>query len=122
MKLGYEWMMGGDGGEDTRLGLLEIEPDEKEADYMNALFEGVKNNAEAIDEKIEKYAIGWKIDRITRVDLSILRVAVYELTLGGVPKAVAINEAVELANKYSTDKAGAFINGVLGSLSRGEEA
>lgn len=122
MKLVYEWMMGGDGGEDTRLGLLEIEPDEKESDYMNALFEGVKNNAEAIDEKIEKYAIGWKIDRITRVDLSILRVAVYELTLGGVPKAVAINEAVELANKYSTDKAGAFINGVLGSLSRGEEA
>lgn len=122
MKLVYEWMMGGDGGEDTRLGLLEIEPDEKESDYMNALFEGVKNNAEAIDKKIEKYAIGWKIDRITRVDLSILRVAVYELTLGGVPKAVAINEAVELANKYSTDKAGAFINGVLGSLSRGEEA
>lgn len=121
MKLVYEWMMGGDGGEDTRLGLLEVEPDEKEADYMNALFEGVKANAEAIDAKIEKYAIGWKLDRITRVDLSILRVAAYELTLGGVPKAVAINEAVELANRYSTDKAGAFVNGVLGSLSRGEE-
>ena len=122
MKLIYEWEMGGDGGEDTRLGLLELQPDEKEADYMNALVEGVQANQEAIDEKIQKYAIGWKLERISRVDLSILRIAVYELLYADVARGIAINEAVELAKQYSTDKAGAFINGVLGSLSRGEEA
>ena len=56
------------------------------------------------------------------MDLSILRVAVYEMLFASVPKGVAISEAVELANTYSTDKAGTFINGILGSIMRGEEA
>ena len=118
MKLVYEWEMGGDGGEDTRLGLLEIKPEEGEVKYMNALVEGVKENVDALDEKISQFAIGWTIERITRVDLAILRIAVYELIFGDVASAVVINEAVELANVYSTDKAGAFVNGVLGSVSR----
>lgn len=118
MKLVYEWEMGGDGGEDTRLGLLEIKPDECEVKYMNALVQGVTENVEKLDEKISQFAIGWTIERITRVDLAILRIAVYELMFGDVASAIVINEAVELANVYSTDKAGAFINGVLGSVSR----
>ena len=118
MKLVYEWEMGGDGGEDTRLGLLEIKPDEGEVKYMNALEQGVTENVEKLDEKISQFAIGWTIERITRVDLAILRIAVYELMFGDVASAIVINEAVELANVYSTDKAGAFINGVLGSVSR----
>ena len=118
MKLVYEWEMGGDGGEDTRLGLLEIKPDEGEVKYMNALVQGVTENVEKLDEKISQFAIGWTIERITRVDLAILRIAVYELMFGDVASAIVINEAVELANVYSTDKAGAFINGVLGSVSR----
>jgi len=87
---------------------------------MNALVEGVQANQEAIDEKIQNYAIGWKLERISRVDLSILRIAVYELLYADVARGIAINEAVELAKQYSTDKAGAFINGVLGNLSRSE--
>lgn len=118
MKLIYEWEMGGDGGDDTRLGLLEVAPDEREAEYMNCMFEGVVANVEAIDSKISEFSRGWSLERLTRVDLSILRLGTYELMLGKDPAGVIINEAVELANEFSTDKAGAFINGVLGNISR----
>ena len=119
MKMVYEWEMGGEGGEDTRLNLLGVEPGENEVEYMNAMFEGVMSRTEEIDEKISSFSKGWTLDRITRVDLAILRLGTYELMLGKVPAGVVINEAVELANEYSTDKAGAFINGVLGNIARG---
>lgn len=119
MKLIYEWEMGGEGGEDTRLNLLGVEPGENEVEYMNGMFEGVMSRTEEIDEKISSFSKGWTLDRITRVDLAILRLGTYELMLGKVPAGVVINEAVELANEYSTDKAGAFINGVLGNIARG---
>ena len=122
MKLVYEWEMGGDGGEDTRLNLLEVIPEENEADFMNGLFEGVIARQEEIDACIQEFARGWTLERITRVDLAILRVATYELLLGEVPASVVINEAVQLAATYSTEKASAFINGVLGSISRREKA
>ena len=69
--------------------------------------------------KIEAHAIGWTLDRINRVDLSILRVAIYEITVEKLAPAVAVNEALELARTYSTPEAVSFINGVLGSLVRG---
>ena len=118
MKLLYEWEMGGDGGEETRVGMLEIQPGEKETEYMEALYEGVKANVQAIDETIEKFAVGWKIDRIMRVDLTILRLAIYELNYTDLSDAVAVNEALELARAYSTPEAVSFINGVLGSMIR----
>ena len=118
MKLIYEWEMGGDGGEETRLNLLEVKPNERESDFMNRLFEGVVDNVDAIDGRLAPFLKGWTIDRVTRVDLAILRLAVHELMLGETPRSVVINEAVELANQYSTDKAGGFINGVLGNLGR----
>lgn len=118
MKLIYEWEMGGDGGEDTRLELLEVQPGETESDFMNQLVEGVQQNADRIDETLTQFVRGWSLDRVTRVDLAILRLAVYELLFNKMPEGVVINEAVELANQYSTDKAGGFINGVLGNLAR----
>ena len=118
MKLIYEWEMGGDGGEDTRLELLEVQPGEMESDFMNQLVEGVQQNADRIDETLTQFVRGWSLDRVTRVDLAILRLAVYELLFNKMPEGVVINEAVELANQYSTDKAGGFINGVLGNLAR----
>jgi len=118
MKLIYEWQMGGEGGNETCLNLLGVEPDEREVEYMNRMYNGVIENIEAIDAKITEYARGWNLDRLMRVDLSIMRLGTYELMLGEVPAGVAINEAVELANVYSTDNAGSFINGVLGSISR----
>ncbi len=120
MKLIYEWEMGGDGGEETRMNLLGVEPGENEAEYMNRMFEGVVVNEEKIDSQIAAHLRGWTIERLSRVDLAILRLGAYELMLGEIPAGIVINEAVELANQFSTDKAGAFINGVLGSLSRAE--
>ena len=118
MKLIYEWEMGGDGGEETRLNLLEVKPNEREADYMNRMFDGVVANVQAIDARLTPFLKGWSIDRVTRVDLAILRLGAHELMLGETPKGVVINEAVELANQYSTEKAGGFVNGVLGNLGR----
>ena len=118
MKLIYEWEMGGDGGEETRLNLLEVKPDEWEADFMNRMFDGVVANVQAIDAKLTPFLKGWSIDRVTRVDLAILRLGAHELMLGETPKGVVFNEAVERANQYSTDKAGGFVNGVLGNLGR----
>ena len=118
MKLIYEWEMGGDGGEDTRLELLEVRPGESESDFMNRLVEGVQQNTQRIDEALGGFLRGWTLDRVTRVDLAILRLAAWELMQGGTSERIVINEAVELANQYSTDKAGAFVNGVLGSLAR----
>ena len=90
----------------------------REIEYMNNMFEGVVSHTEEIDAKISEFSRGWSLERITRVDLAILRLGTYELMLGKDPAGVVINEAVELANAFSTDKAGAFINGVLGNISR----
>ena len=122
MKLIYEWEMGGDGGEDTRLGLLELQPGERESDYMERMFAGVSACRDELDAAIATHLRGWTIERLSRVDLAILRLAAYELKLGELPPGVVVNEAVELANQYSTDKAGSFINGVLGSMVRAKEA
>ena len=122
MKLIYEWEMGGDGGEDTRLELLEVQPGESESVFMNDLVEGVQQNVGRIDEALGQFVRGWSLDRVTRVDLAILRLAAYELLFTKTPEGVVVNEAVELANQYSTDKAGGFINGVLGNLARSMDA
>lgn len=118
MKLVYEWEMGGEGGEETRLNLLEVTPEETEYAFMNALFEGVVADHEKFDQLIAEYAHGWSLDRLSRVDLAILRLGAYELAQKENPPAIVINEAVELANVYSGDKAGPFVNGVLGSIAR----
>ena len=122
MKLVYEWLMGGDGGDNTLIGMFEIEPGEEESDFMNMVFEGVKTLKPELDEEIAKWLNpSWRLDRISKVDYSILLVAMYELKHTETPESIIINEAVELANIYSDDKAGAFVNGLLGSMSRSKK-
>ena len=79
MKLVYEWEMGGDGGEDTRMNLLEVQEGENEYDLMIGVYEGVVARQQEIDRLISEFARGWSLDRLSRVDLAILRVAVYEM-------------------------------------------
>lgn len=123
LQLIYEKEMGGDGGIDTRTGLLEINEEDKNAKYVDELYETVQTNLGAIDEKIASYLrSGWRLDRISRVDLCILRLGAAEMMYLDTPAAVAINEAIELSRKFSTDEIGSFINGVLGSVSRGMQA
>ncbi|WDC83790.1 transcription antitermination factor NusB [Caloramator sp. mosi_1] len=86
-------------------------------EYIEDCVKGIENNREKIDEYIEKYSKGWKINRIAKVDLAIMRLAVYEmLHRQDVPNPSAIDEAVELAKKYGGDNSPAFVNGILGSV------
>ncbi len=85
-------------------------------DFAASLFMGVTEHISEIDEKITKYTKGWKIDRIARVSLAVLRLCAYELLFTDVPQPVALNEAVELAKLYGNDEAPSFINGILNAI------
>lgn len=96
-------------------------PDEKQAQYIRKLVCGVAEHAAELDSYIEKYAVGWKFERIPLVASAIMRVAMYEtLYMPEIPNAVAINEALEIAKKYEDEKVIAFMNGILGSFVRQE--
>lgn len=97
--------------------------DLKEADfaeqksYVYSLLQKVCQNIESIDASINKHSISWSTDRMGKTDLAILRLATGEiLFLSDIPKAVAINEAVNLAKIYGTDNSSAFINAVLKNI------
>jgi N utilization substance protein B len=81
--------------------------------FANQLFEGAAHDATALDELIVKHAENWRLDRISAIDRAILRLALHEMRATDTPAKVVINEAVELAKKYSTDDASAFVNGIL---------
>ncbi len=92
------------------------------SDYGRLCFETAFDNRDKLDEIISKYLKGWRINRIPKVNLAILRLALCEmLYFDEVPESVAINEAVELAKKFSGDGDYSFINGILGSYSRDKE-
>lgn len=84
--------------------------------FLESLYFGTLEHLEAIDEIIKSHATNWSFNRIAKVDLSVLRLAIYEIKYTDVPTKVAVNEAVELAKIYSTEKSPRFINGVLGSM------
>lgn len=85
--------------------------------YIKSVLDGVVDKISSIDEYIVKYSKDWTIERMSKIDLAILRVAIYEILYkDDIPSGVSINEAVELAKKYSHKDAGSFINGILGSV------
>ncbi len=91
----------------------------KPSDFAEKLALETVNNADSIDAKIKEFAVGWPIGRITKVSLSILRIAICEiLYMDDIPVSVSINEAVELAKTYAGKEESQFINGVLGSVAR----
>jgi transcription antitermination protein NusB len=86
-------------------------------ELTHKIIQGVKQNNTQIDSIIEKCAPEWPLDKISKVDLVILRIAVYELLFSkNVPEKVAIDEAVELAKEFGNDTSQRFVNGVLGSV------
>ncbi len=96
-------------------------PDERQMEYIRSLVTLMAERRETLDAYIEKYARGWKADRISRTAGAVLRCAMSEiLWLPEVPNAAAINEAVELAKKYEEGDVVSFINGILGSFIRAE--
>lgn len=89
---------------------------EKEKAFILDTFKVIASNLEAIDKAIDSGASSWKSTHMPKADLAILRTAYGEAVYGGIPKAVAINEAVEMAKKYGGDKTAKFVNGVLGVI------
>lgn len=96
--------------------------DKADRAYFEDLVQGVRKNRSLIDQVISRYLRGWTMERQLLIDLSILRLAVYELLFDvEVPAEIAISEAVIFANEYGTDQSRAFINAILGSVEKHEE-
>jgi N utilization substance protein B len=112
------------GGEDTYAEILDKSgiteaPSQDDLAYSDEVVKGIQEHTEEIDQLIEELAIGWSIGRMPKVDLSILRVAIYEMMYRkDIPESVSINEAVELAKRFGGDRSPAYINGMLGTLSK----
>ena len=88
-------------------------------DYANKLIEGVINNKDRIDELLEKNSKNWALDRMSLVDLNVIRVSTYEmLEVDDVPVSVSIDEAVELAKGFGGEQSYKFVNGILGGISK----
>ena len=131
MQLLYERLSGGDADNESleliyeQLSKLseeagELHPSKSELAYIRDVLAGVKEHENELDESIEKHSTGaWTLDRVPHVDLSILRLAAYELFhREDVPDNVAISEAMSMAGRYSEPKSSRYINGVLGAMER----
>ncbi len=91
----------------------DIEPD----DYIKNVFFGVFENVAELDAMISENAVGWKIERISKTALSVLRLSIFEiLHIEDIPNAVSVNEAVELCKKYATKEDASFVNGILSTV------
>ncbi len=91
--------------------------EKEEIDYINTLYQGIKENKPEITALIStNLKEKWTMDRISKIDLAILEVAIFELIYSKLPYKVAINEAVELAKKYGDDSSKSFVNGILASI------
>lgn len=91
----------------------------KESEYCTTAIFGVFENIEAIDGLISSNLKDWTLDRISRVALSVMRLAVYEIKfMDDIPVGASINEAVELTKKFSTKEDASFVNGVLGAIAK----
>ena len=135
MQMIYERFAGGQGGEDTLQMIYEElredkarpvadeDPGVADRAWIEQILQGVMTCQPELDERIAAASRNWSIDRMARVDLTILRLAVWEiLHEKDVPGSVVINEAVEMANSYSGENSGRFINGILGTILRQQEA
>lgn len=97
--------------------LESVAIEDYDKDYFLEIINGVINSLKEIDEIIESKAKGWTIDRMAKMDLPILRVAIYEMKhREDIPVSVSINEAVELAKKFGSDDSSRFVNGLLGQV------
>ena len=138
MQMIFEHMAGGEGGEETlqmvyealrKEGLpgvdsiSENEPSESDRAYITEVLDGVLAHLDELDEAIQAASPRWEISRMPHVDLTILRMAAWEILYEeGIPGPVAINEAVNLANRFSEPTSGRFVNGVLGTILRRKQA
>ncbi|MFH1680057.1 MAG: transcription antitermination factor NusB [Candidatus Eisenbacteria bacterium] len=114
LKVLYRLDLTGEGWEEVRDRLEEYEKPESVRSFGRRLIEAVLHHREEIDRILGEAALNWEVRRMALVDRNILRVAAAEyLVLGETPAPVVIDEAVEIASRYSTEESGAFVNGIL---------
>ena len=88
-------------------------------DYIKTVFSGVYDNLEELDDIISSTAVGWKIERISKTALCVLRLALFEIKfMDDIPVSVSINEAVEICKKYATTEDASFVNGILSTVAK----
>ncbi|MBR1710749.1 MAG: transcription antitermination factor NusB [Clostridia bacterium] len=93
-------------------------PSRADQAYIDEVVSGVNAHQMEIDDLISEYLRGWTLDRISKVDYAVLRLAVYELVYSGLPAPVVIDEAIELTRRFSQEESCRFVNGVLGNINR----
>ncbi|MGI5850803.1 MAG: transcription antitermination factor NusB [Clostridiales bacterium] len=122
MKLLYERDIAGEHHNESFEKLSdEFQLDMNDEEYVKKILFSMDAEQGKIDDYIRKYAKDWTVDRMARVDLAIIRLALYEvLYMEDIPISVSINEAVELAKKYGNEKSSSFVNGILGNFIRTE--
>ena len=86
--------------------------------FANKLFEGAAKAADELDALIVQHAQNWRLERMAIIDRAVLRLAIYELRSSETPPKVVLNEAVDLAKKFSSEDAGAFVNGILDAVNK----
>jgi transcription antitermination protein NusB len=86
--------------------------------FANKLFEGAAKQADELDALIVQHAQNWRLERMAIIDRAVLRLAIYELRIAETPPKVVLNEAVDLAKKFSSEDAGAFVNGILDAVNK----
>lgn len=102
---------------------LTQEKDQISPQYVMELVEGTLQHKQQIDTLLADYLKGWQMDRLSRVDKEILRLATYEMVYReDVPSKVVVNEAIEMAKNFGTEESGKFVNGVLGKMIKDLEA
>lgn len=93
------------------------EVNEEDREYITSKVTDIAHRLDCIDEKINAVAVGWSTDRMSKTDLTIIRLAYYEMKIDeDIPEKVAVDQAVELAKKYGSDESPSFINGILAKL------
>lgn len=121
LKVMYQKEMTGETANDSLRSFFDSQPkmDLDLRDFVIKLVEGVENDTAALDQKVEAVAENWSMKRMAVLDRNILRIAMFEMTaMTETPPKVVINEAVNLAKKYSGENSGKFVNGVLDKLMR----
>lgn len=121
LALQYLYQMDQSGNRDTDIARLSehFEVNKKAAPYAQELVAGIDSNWDEINTLIEKHAKNWRVSRMAVIDRNLLRIASFELVhKSDVPSSVILNEAIEIAKRFSTDEAASFINGILDSICR----
>ena len=116
-KLVFEYLFNKEKDIDLLEEIINDEKNKNEIGYIKEVYNGVVSHHDEIIEEIKKVSEGFKIDRIFKVDLAILVVAIYEMKyVSSIPNRVSVNEALNLAKMYSTEKSNSFINGILSNF------